>query len=287
MPKPEVTFLKLGGSLITDKNKANTPRRRTLARLAREIAAARAENPNLHLILGHGSGSFGHHAAHQHQTHLGVHTQEEWQGFVHVWQAARMLNQIVVETLSAAGLPVVAFPASAMILTQNVEVICWDLFPIHAALNAGLIPLVQGDVVFDIHLGGTILSTEKSFEYLACRFPTRRILLAGIEKGVWSDYPTCHHLVKNIRPDNYAQTVDALDGSAAIDVTGGMAQKVESMLMLAEMVPGLEALIFTGEKPGLVYRALKGQNPGTLISTLLPTDLTLEEVQNVSDPNPA
>ena len=55
-----LTFLKLGGSLITDKDSPHTARPEILRRLAEEIAAARQHNPAMQLIIGHGSGSFGH-----------------------------------------------------------------------------------------------------------------------------------------------------------------------------------------------------------------------------------
>ncbi|MFN3331018.1 MAG: uridylate kinase, partial [Caldilinea sp.] len=55
-----LVFLKLGGSLITDKRKAETPRLDVIARLAQEIAAAQQDDPALRLVIGHGSGSFGH-----------------------------------------------------------------------------------------------------------------------------------------------------------------------------------------------------------------------------------
>ena len=56
-----IQLLKLGGSLITDKANAKTPRRETLSRIALEIAAYRRyAGADGRLILGHGSGSFGH-----------------------------------------------------------------------------------------------------------------------------------------------------------------------------------------------------------------------------------
>ena len=61
-------FLKLGGSLITDKTAVSTIRPPIVHRLAGEIAAARAQNPDLRLMLGHGAGSFGHVAAAKHNT---------------------------------------------------------------------------------------------------------------------------------------------------------------------------------------------------------------------------
>jgi isopentenyl phosphate kinase len=48
-----------------------------------------------------------------------------------------------------------------------------------------------------------------------------------------------------------------------MDVTGGMQAKVNGMLALVEQVPGLEVLIFSGEKPGNIRRVLQGTTPGT------------------------
>ena len=60
---PELIFLKLGGSLLTDKTRPQALRPDVLGRLAGEIAAALAARPALWLLIGHGSGSFGHVAA--------------------------------------------------------------------------------------------------------------------------------------------------------------------------------------------------------------------------------
>jgi isopentenyl phosphate kinase len=59
MKMSKLHFLKLGGSLITDKNEAHTHRPDVLARLGREIAAALEQDPSIKVVLGHGSGSFG------------------------------------------------------------------------------------------------------------------------------------------------------------------------------------------------------------------------------------
>ena len=49
-----IQLLKLGGSLITDKANAKTPRRETLSRIALEIAAyRRCAGADGRLILGH------------------------------------------------------------------------------------------------------------------------------------------------------------------------------------------------------------------------------------------
>ena len=258
-------FLKLGGSLITDKNQPHTARPDTLKRLAQEIADALHLRQDLQLLIGHGSGSFGHVPADRHGTRQGVSSAAGWWGFVEVYREARALNQLVLESLLEAGLPVISFPSSAAIIAADGKVQSWDIQPMQAALVTGLIPLVNGDVVFDARRGGTILSTEEAFAHLALKLNPQRILLAGIEAGVWQDYPACKQLAATITPATFDLQDRALSGAAAVDVTGGMRQKVEIMLSLTGQMPEMEALIFSGEEPGLVYQALLGDLPGTVI----------------------
>ena len=100
-----LVFLKLGGSLITDKTQAETPRQDVLEELAQEVRQARAEAPELRMVLAHGSGSFGHVAARRHGTRAGVTGQAGWQGFAEVSDAAARLNRIVAGVFLAAQPP--------------------------------------------------------------------------------------------------------------------------------------------------------------------------------------
>jgi isopentenyl phosphate kinase len=262
-----VVFLKLGGSLITDKAHAHLHLPSVLNRVAQEIAAALDQDPHLQLLLGHGSGSFGHVPARKYATREGVQSPEDWHGFSQVWQEARALNQLVIEALENAGLPVVAFPPSACILADAGQVASWDIEPIQRALDARLVPVVNGDVIFDRKQGGTIISTEELFQYLAPRLHPDRILLAGVEEGVWADFPSRRHLVQKISHDSLAQLTGNLLGAEGDDVTGGMFSKVRSMLGLIEQDPKLEVVIFSGRKPESVKQALLGATPGTRIGS--------------------
>lgn len=263
---PEVkrpVFLKLGGSLITDKHQASSARPQVIARLAGEIAGALKAQPGLHLVLGHGSGSFGHHAGQKYGTRLGVHTARQWRGFSEVWLQASALNRLVVEALHAAGLPAVSFPVSSAALAAGGQVNAWDLTPMRQALGRGLLPVVYGDVVFDSKLGGTILSTEDIFGHLAGRLKAGRILLAGLAEGVYADYPANTELLAEITSASWPKLQAGIGGSAATDVTGGMASKVAQMLALVEAEPDMQVSIFSGQPQGAVRQALLGAEPGT------------------------
>jgi isopentenyl phosphate kinase len=261
----ELVFLKLGGSLITHKMQSHTPRMDVLSRLADEIAAARTENPGLKILLGHGSGSFGHVPASKYHTRQGVRSAAEWLGFAEVWREAADLNHIVMEALARAGLPVVALPPSAAVTARGGKVETWNLEPLKRALEHNLLPLINGDTIFDSHLGGTILSTEDLFVYLAGKLLPGRVLLAGSELGVWADYPANTRLLEEITPGSLDRDIGGIKGSSATDVTGGMVEKVRQVVAMVEASPTTRAVIFSGEQPGNVQRLLLGEPLGTLI----------------------
>lgn len=258
-------FLKLGGSLITDKTRPHTARINTLSRLAEEIAEAVQEFPDLSLVIGNGAGSFGHVPAAKYNTRQSVKTQDEWRGFAEVWQEAATLNQMVTIALQEAGLPAIAIHPSSVVTAQDGQVFVWDLNPLRAALKMGLLPVIHGDVVFDTVRGGTILSTEDLFEHLAGKLNPQRILLAGLEEGVWADYPKRTKHLAEITPDNFTKATISLGKSAGTDVTGGMASKVEQSMALVKKTAGLDVLIFSGVTPGNVHAALSGENLGTTL----------------------
>jgi isopentenyl phosphate kinase len=280
----ETIFLKLGGSLITDKDTPYTPRLDKLRDLALEIKTVLDSSPDLTLILGHGSGSFGHTAAKKYGTRDGVpfapteqspHFRREWgeteggreywKGFTEVRFQAAELTRYVMQTLLEADVPAIPFSPSASMVSNNRKVTYHNILAIRRALEAHLLPVVHGDVAFDEALGGTILSTEDVFAFLAEHLPPMRILLAGIEAGVWADFPARTRLVKEIQLSDYEKMKAGIGGSASTDVTGGMKAKVEEMFGLLQKNKGLTVQIFSAEENGHLTRALQGENVGTLL----------------------
>lgn len=266
MTDQRLVFLKLGGSLITDKTIPLTPLPETIKRISKEIAEAYQDDPDLRILIGHGSGSFGHAVAAQYQTQLGEQDNNYWQGFIEVWRAARELNQIVIESLSDAGLPVIAFPPSAGIIAHNRDLQSWDTLPMQMALSHVLIPVVAGDVIFDQAIGGTIFSTEEVFHYLAEKLHPTEILLAGLDRGVYENPEHPEKIISRITPDLFSKIEPVVQGAAVADVTGGMLSKVQWMLSLVSKVPQLKVHIFSGVEPDNIQKALSGEDLGTMIS---------------------
>jgi len=260
-----VVFLKLGGSLITDKTHAYTARYDTTARLAGEVHQALDAMDNVRLLIGHGSGSFGHWAASPYGTRQGVHTPIQWRGYVEVAAAAARLNRIVTGVFLEAGVPVLSVQPSASARCHDGVLEYLDTHAIHAALAQGLAPLVYGDVAFDDTRGGTIISTEDIFFYLTDELQPARILLLGEVPGVLDSDGT---VIPHITPVDFPTLQAMLTGSGGVDVTGGMADKVARMVELVERHPETCVHILTGAEPGLLARALFDPtwNTGTRIT---------------------
>lgn len=265
-------YLKLGGSLITQKDKPETPRLDVLERLAREIARARGARPELQLVLGHGSGSFGHVSAQRHGTRSGVENEAGWFGFAATADAAARLNRIVAAQLLQAELPAWTVQPSAALRCQDGRVVCGPADTVRLALDRGLLPLIHGDVALDSVRGGTIASTEEIFEQMAAHLPPVRIVLAGEVDGVYSKDPRQDPtavMLKEITPFSFKSLHAALGASHATDVTGGMAAKVEQSLRMVRALAGLEVIVCGGLIPDAIFRALTDHSnpPGTLIHT--------------------
>jgi isopentenyl phosphate kinase len=276
----ELVFLKLGGSLITDKTQPYTPRLDVIEDVALQISTAIQNHPNLRLVIGHGSGSFGHVAASEYHTRDGflprpsplIHRERDsteenyWKGFAEVWYQASALNRFVMKALRKTNVPAVALPPSANVIASDGQVSLWEMTSIRMALAAGLTPVIYGDVTFDEVRGGTILSTEDLFSYLTRALNPERILLAGLESAVWEDFPARTRKLETITPQTFSEISEGVGKADGADVTGGMEAKVTQMLELVRQNPELKIQIFSGAGPGNIVRALAGETLGTWIS---------------------
>lgn len=264
LEQSSLTFLKLGGSLITDKLQEATPRLGRLQRLAAEVRAALHLRPEMRLLLAHGSGSFGHFAARRYGTRERVWGTQGWSGFAQVSATAARLNRVVTDTFLGAGVPVLSLQPSASARCNDGRLTTLALEAIQTALDRGLVPLLYGDVAFDDSRGGTIMSTEEIFLYLAPILRPERILLAGEIDGVLD---SAGNLVPHLRPDQLPSVAGQLGASRGVDVTGGMLSKVTAMLELVAAQPTLSMRIFSGVPSGSVQQALA--DPEYAAGTLL------------------
>lgn len=259
-------LLKLGGSLLTDKTGVEAIRPAVIARLTQEIAAAQQQRPALRLLVGHGSGSFGHVAGARYGTRQGVQTADQWRGFAEVSAAAARLNRIVIAALLAEGVTAVSCQPSASAVCAGGQLVQMAIRPLALALAAGVTPVIYGDVAFDVTWGGTIVSTEEILQHLVGALPQRPswLLLAGETEGVLDVDGT---VIPRITPQNLPVVRRSLGSSRGTDVTGGMASKVQQMVDLVHAYPSLRVRVFSGLQAGNLQKLLVV--PETPVGTLI------------------
>lgn len=259
----EIVLVKLGGSIITDKEKPYTARLDNISRFADEIFTACKADPNLKLIIANGSGSFGHTAAHECNVEKeGIDSKAA----SHIRKAADKINRIMLDSLMKAGIKTESITISdwAQIKKNRVKL---NTKSIEACLDAGLVPLLHGDVVKDDNKAFSILSGESIFAAIIeawqkqKKYKAKKIIMVGEVAGVLNNRK---QIIAEITENNFPEVKEAITTTKGIDVTGGMLHKIEMSLRLAQQ--GVETFIISGEKDMLEKALLDEKVIGTRIS---------------------
>ncbi len=259
-----VTLVKLGGSLITEKSTGGAVRAEVLGALAADVA--RAMGAGHRLVLGHGSGSFGHPAARRAGLRGGVARHVPALDVARVQAAAADLHRRVVEALLEAGAPAFSIPPSAAAPATRGHPGALPLEVLEAALAAGLLPVVYGDVALEPGGGALIRSTERILTSVAVGLrrrgvQVRRALWLGDVAGLLDGAGAVVARVSPRAADGALSLAGAAEGA---DVTGGMAHRLETALELAAL--GVPSWMGDGRLPGVVGRLLDDDFvPGTIV----------------------
>ncbi len=258
------TVLKLGGSVITHKDKPLTANLTAIRRLAEEIAEAKIPQ----LIVAHGGGSFGHTLAIEYAIKEGFQGEaSQLLGFTKTHQAMITLNNMVLEALIQHNIPAMTIAPSSFIVSKSGRIATMMHEPLKRLLDMGAVPLLYGDAVLDSDKGFTILSGDQLVASLAIHFGARRIVVGIDENGLFTADPK-----KPGRPDLIRKCTlrmlrklqRQIKSTNVCDVTGGMRGKIAELMPAIE--EGIPTLIVNGTISHRIYKALKGEKvTGTLI----------------------
>lgn len=259
-----IVLVKLGGSLITEKAQGGGVRTEVLRRLAGEIARAATDLPQK-LIVGHGSGSYGHVAAAEAGIARGLTFPEQRRGVSATQQRAAELHALVVGELLAAGAVPFSLAPSSACLAASGKVVTWTSPPLLRALDQGFLPVVYGDVVMDSEQGVAICSTEQALLALARGLKghtVARTVWLGETAGIYDEQG---ETIPELSASSITGHARALGEAAGTDVTGGIRHRLETVFALAEL--GIPSLLCDGRVPGLLELAIRGEEvPGTRIA---------------------
>lgn len=254
--------LKIGGSVITHKERRMTANHDNIRRISEEIATSRARG----LILIHGGGSFGHPLAEEYGIQRGIHSEEQLIGVSKIHGAMVALNRMVVEALTDQGVPAMGISPSSFIIAEGGRIGPADFEVISTLADRGIIPVLYGDIVLDRAMGFSIISGDQLASRIAVDLKASRLLFGVDVDGVYTSNPRIAPEARLIERLPTMKIKDALKAGEALttDVTGGMLGKVSEASRAAEA--GVEVLIFNATRPENTYRALKGESiRGTVI----------------------
>jgi isopentenyl phosphate kinase len=216
-----VIVVKLGGSVVTEKDTPETVDETALARAAGSLAAVDDD-----LVVVHGGGSFGHHFAERHGVSRTRGT-EDYEAVVAIHDAMRRLDDAVLDALHAEDVPAVPVHPFSAGFRNAVADLVFPTGQVRTLLREGFVPVLHGDVVGHEGKGATILSGDELVVELAERLDARRVGLVSAVPGVLD---ADGEVIERVT--SFADVADAVGGSESTDVTGGMARKVEELLAL-------------------------------------------------------
>jgi len=248
-------ILKIGGSVITEKDNVSSARKDDIDRISQEIASFKANSHDA-LIIVHGAGSFGHPQAMK-WANAGFNAQ----GVYLTHTSVKALNSMVLDSLDRAGIRALPVHPLSSCLLENGRLVEFQLSQVKLMLDRGIVPVLHGDVVMDRALGAAVLSGDRIVPYLATAMGASKIGAGSNVEGVLDETGTA---VKKITPVSFVDIKKHIQGSASTDVTGGMLGKVSELLELAKK--GISSRIFNASRKGMVSKFLYGEDVGTLIA---------------------
>jgi isopentenyl phosphate kinase len=251
------TILKIGGSVITDKEGELAARTAVINRLAEEIQKAGVQN----LIVVHGGGSFGHPLAHKYAIKEGFKEENQKIGFSETHHVMTVLNGLFMDSLVWHDIPAVSITPSSCVMTENGRIKDFNDASLRALLRMGFLPVLYGDAVFDTKLGFTILSGDQLIAVLATKFDAKRIVIGVDVDGLYECDPKANkaaRMLTHLTLRELRKLQNDLRKPTTRDVTGGMYGKISELIIAIDQ--GIPVTIVNATEPNLVCKALKGED---------------------------
>lgn len=250
MAGKELTIVKLGGSLITYKDKPLTINLKAIDVIS--DALSKSDNS---LILVHGGGSFGHYFANKY----GLKTKPSKvsaEGVSKTRVSMLRLNLEVLNCLDKHGIN--SYPLPPYNFVKLPVKAKRKLFL--SLIDYGLTPVTYGDVLLKPK-GFYVISGDEIVKILSKALrPVRVIFLLNVD-GIFRDLNQPSSLINELKPEDLTNMQLK---SVNMDVTGGMALKLREAIRIAQN--GIDVMFINGTKRDRICKALNGEiSTGTLI----------------------
>lgn len=238
--------LKLGGSVITEKDRPETVDGEALDTAAKSIGDAEDA-----LVVVHGGGSFGHHHAERHDV-TETNGTHDGEAIAAIHDAMCRLNDEVLAALRDAGTSPIGVHPLAVGHRDERGALRLPTAHLEVMIQEGFLPVIHGDLIAHVGAGATVLSGDEIVVSVAESLDADRVGLCSDVPGVLD---TDGSVIESI--DSYDEVAPVLGESESTDVTGGMAAKIRALT-------GLSAPANVFDLDGLAP-FLSGKYPGTTV----------------------
>ncbi len=258
-----LVVVKLGGSMITVKDKPFTPNIQVIEEVSRQVSELLEEYL---FILVHGGGSYGHVVASEYRIAEGFFHPDQLIGLTKVKLRMNELTQLVLSSLASYNVPAVPVTPVSCLTCSSGRLEKFFTEPLRMMLDLGVVPLLPGDLAMD-HSDRkfTIISGDSIAAHLATELNAIKLIYGTDVDGVFTGDPK-HDSNASLIPRLNRSMLKSLKASSTVsDVTGGIFRKIEEGFNAAER--GIKVIIGNLTKPGALISIVKDE-AGALYTTL-------------------
>ena len=232
-------LIKLGGSIITNKKKPLSAKRKTIDNI---VSSFRKINEDF--VVVHGGGSYGHYWSVKYDMHTKPKKYDP-KGVSIVKNSMIELNTIILDSFLKNKMNPYCLPPTDFVMGN--KPINRKILEIKKIANSGFIPITYGDALWYGNKKSYILSGDKIMSFLARVLRPRLSIFVLNEDGLYSDMKA-KKLIYDFKDEKI------FIKKTVMDVTGGMTRKVAEASKISKM--GLKVFFVNGNKPERIVNAI-------------------------------
>lgn len=233
-------LVKLGGSVITNKKKPLSPRKKSIDKIVR--ALKKIDEP---IIVVHGGGSYGHYWSVKYNMHTKP-ANYNTHGVSVVKNSMVELNKIILDSFLKNRLNPYCLPPTDFIFGN--KPIIKKVKEIEKIAKSNLVPVTFGDALWYGKKKSYILSGDRIMSILAKILKPKLCVFVLNVDGLYSD-PKTKKLIHELKGEK------PLILKSSKDVTGGMKRKVDEATKISKN--GMNVFFVNGNKPERIVDAVK------------------------------
>ena len=235
-------LIKLGGSIITNKEKPLSARRKAIDSILNQIKRIREP-----MILVHGGGSYGHYWSVKYDMHTKP-ARYDMRGVSIVKNSMIDLNKIILNSAVKNRINAYCLPPTDFM--NGNKPIKNKILTINEIAKSGLTPVTYGDALWFGKKKSYILSGDVIMSMIGKILKPRLSIFVLDVDGVYSNTKS-KKLIRDFKKEK------PIISKNKIDVTGGMTRKITEATNMSKS--GLKVFFVNGNKPKRILDAVSGK----------------------------